>query len=168
MKHRHFFSLLLVSLVVIMTPACGQNTDAAYHTMLDNMYAGTVKLINPTGIDTLTKPLILDTREKNEYDVSHLANAQWVGYDTFDDNTLTGLPKDTLIVLYCSVGYRSERIGERLQKLGFTNVYNLYGGIFEWINQGQIVVDLTGEPTEKVHAYSKKWGVWLYKGKKVY
>lgn len=160
--------LLVLLLLGVFTPACGQNTDAAYHTMLNNMYAGTVSLIKPEAVDTLNSPLILDTREKNEYEVSHIENARWVGFDTFDDKTLADLPKDTLIVLYCSVGYRSERIGERLQELGFTNIYNLYGGIFEWKNHNHPVVDTSGHETDKIHAYSKKWGVWLYKGEKVY
>ena len=44
------------------------------------------------------------------------------------------IARESTIVVYCSVGYRSEKIAEELDKLGFTNVSNLYGGIFEWIN----------------------------------
>ena len=47
-------------------------------------------------------------------------------------------------------------------------VYNLYGGLFEWVNQGKEVVKPNGETTETVHAYSKSWGIWLKKGEKVY
>ncbi|MDF9798803.1 hypothetical protein OKW21_004066 [Catalinimonas alkaloidigena] len=44
----------------------------------------------------------------------------------------------------------------------------MYGGIFEWVNQGQDVVDSSGQPTEKVHAYDRVWGIWLKQGEKVY
>lgn len=111
--------------------------------------------------------LFLDAREPREYQVSHLAGAWPVGYDHFDLQSVQQLPRDRRIVVYCSVGYRSEKIAERLLAAGFTNVANLYGGIFEWVNQGQLVVDDRG-PTQRVHAFDKTWGVWLRRGKKVY
>jgi 3-mercaptopyruvate sulfurtransferase SseA len=66
------------------------------------------------------------------------------------------------------VGYRSEKISEKLKQAGFKDVSNLYGGIFEWVNQGNPVVDENGKITDNIHAYSKTWGVWLNKGVKVY
>ncbi|MEZ4919143.1 MAG: rhodanese-like domain-containing protein [Saprospiraceae bacterium] len=110
----------------------------------------------------------LDAREPKEYQVSHIKGAQLVGYDHFDIEALPeGLSKDQPIVVYCSVGYRSEKVAEKLRAAGFTRVSNLYGGIFEWVNQGHPVYK--GEQkTAKVHAYDKKWGVWLKKGEKVY
>ena len=74
-----------------------------------------------------------------------------------------GVPKDSTVVLYCSIGYRSEKVAEELRERGFTKVYNLYGSIFEWVNQGLPVVDTTGEQTRKVHTYNAKWGRWVDK-----
>ncbi|HCQ29365.1 MAG TPA: rhodanese-like domain-containing protein, partial [Flavobacteriales bacterium] len=51
---------------------------------------------------------------------------------------------------------------------GYKNVFNLYGGIFDWKNKGFRVVDNQGKETEKVHPYNEKWGVWLTKGEKAY
>ena len=51
---------------------------------------------------------------------------------------------------------------------GYSNVKNLYGGIFEWKNEGHPVYDSEGKETEKVHAFSKHWGKLLKEGKKVY
>ena len=42
-----------------------------------------------------------------------------VGFKDFDLSMVDDLPKDAIIVTYCSVGYRSERIGEKLKKAGF-------------------------------------------------
>ncbi len=112
--------------------------------------------------------IALDAREKEEYDVSHLLNARFVGYKNFDLWLVKDLPKDKPILVYCSVGKRSEDISEKLMKQGFTNVYNLYGGIFEWVNDGHPVYDLKGRQTNKVHGYSKLWGRFLDKGEKVY
>lgn len=109
----------------------------------------------------------LDAREAEEYAVSHLPGARYVGYETFDLSTLNGIPPNQPLVVYCSVGYRSEKIAEKLRAAGFTNVHNLYGGIFEWVNQGHPVYNNQGS-TSEVHAFSRAWGVWLRKGKRVY
>jgi len=44
-----------------------------------------------------------------------------------------------------------------LVKAGYTNVSNLSGGIFEWVNQGSNVVDDNKRITLKVHAYGSFW-----------
>ena len=115
--------------------------------------------------ETKDQYVILDTREPEEFALSHIEGAQYLGYKQLNESVLAELDKDSPIVLYCSVGYRSEKIGERLQKKGFTKVYNLYGSIFEWVNQGHPVVDNAGYPTDKVHTYNKKWSKWVEEGK---
>lgn len=116
-----------------------------------------------------TDAIILDARELNEFEVSHLKNGIHVGYDDFKIATITETLKDktATIVVYCSLGIRSETIAEQLKKEGYTNVFNLFGGIFEWKNNNFKVYNAKGE-TENVHAYSKTWGKWLLKGNKIY
>ena len=126
-------------------------------------------------VETLAMPkstaILLDARELEEFNVSHLQNALCVGYNTFDlKETISKLPKDknTKIVVYCSLGIRSETIAHQLIQAGYTNVVNLYGGIFEWKNNDFQVVDTLGKSTEKVHAFNKSWEKWLKKVEKVY
>lgn len=114
-------------------------------------------------VETLAMPntnvILLDARELEEFKVSHLKNAIHVGYNKFDkEGTLKKLPKDKSkkIVVYCSIGIRSETVAYKLIQEGYTNVYNLYGGIFEWKNNDFKVVDSTNAETERVHAYSKE------------
>lgn len=117
-----------------------------------------------------TKSILLDAREQKEYEVSHLKNAIHVGYRTFNLNeTISKLPKDknAKIVVYCSLGVRSETIAYKLIQAGYKNVFNLYGGIFEWNNKDFQIVDTLGNPTKKIHTYSKDWGKWVKKGEKV-
>jgi rhodanese-related sulfurtransferase len=117
-----------------------------------------------------TKAIILDAREPKEFKVSHIKDAIFVGYNDFNiDETIKKIKdKEAKIVVYCSLGIRSEKIANKLHDKGFTNIFNLYGGIFEWKNNGFIVVDENENPTEKVHAFSKSWSKWLTKGEKVY
>ncbi len=129
------------------------------------MLGFSVKTIAPSDVKRASNMVILDARERSEYEVSHLPNAVFIGYNNFEKKLVDSLAKDRPIVVYCSIGYRSEKIGEKLQKLGFTKVYNLYGSIFEWVNQGNVVVDKNGQPTKKVHTYNKNWSRWVEDGK---
>ncbi|WP_166967187.1 rhodanese-like domain-containing protein [Yeosuana marina] len=117
-----------------------------------------------------TKAIILDAREKEEYQTSHLKNAVYVGYTNFSvDSVIKKLPnKNKTIVVYCSIGIRSETIGFKLKKAGYAHVFNLYGGIFEWKNNHFPVFDSTNTETDKVHVFSKEWSKWLKSGIKVY
>lgn len=116
-----------------------------------------------------TKAIILDAREQQEFDVSHLKNAFYVGYNDFNIETVKNLIPNwnEAIVVYCSLGIRSEHIAEQLKKSGYTNIYNLYGGIFEWKNADFPVYNNEGK-TNKVHGFSKEWSKWLTKGECVY
>lgn len=163
MKFRYIFLLLALGSVILL------NAQKSYHLMLDTLYEGTVPTISTKELKKSDNEwVILDTREENEYLVSHIPGAQWVGYDKVDWDKIEKIPKNKKIVTYCTVGYRSERIGEELQKRGYTQVVNLYGGIFEWANNGEDLVDSKNRSTNKVHAYSKEWSIWLQNGEKVY
>jgi rhodanese-related sulfurtransferase len=140
-----------------------QNPD--FDKKVANMLSFSVKTISPSDLNRQSNVLVLDARERTEYDVSHLPNAVFIGYNSFEKKTLDTVPKDKPIVVYCSIGYRSEKIGEKLKKMGYTKVYNLYGSIFEWLNQGYPVVDKNEQPTNKVHTYNKAWSRWVEEGK---
>jgi rhodanese-related sulfurtransferase len=112
---------------------------------------------------------LLDAREPSEYEISHLQDAIFVGYGNFEVTSIQDKiqPQDTLVV-YCSIGVRSEQIGEKLKKAGYVNVYNLYGGMFEWFNKGYQIYDHGNKKTQKIHAYDRFWGKFLERGQKVY
>ncbi|WP_052467051.1 rhodanese-like domain-containing protein [Psychroserpens damuponensis] len=117
-----------------------------------------------------TDVTLFDARELSEYNVSHLKDALYVGYNDFNLNhTLQNIKtKDQAIVVYCSLGIRSETIANQLKKAGYTNVRNLYGGIFEWRNNDFEVYKAKNIKTDSVHVFSKAWSKWLLKGIKVY
>jgi rhodanese-related sulfurtransferase len=172
MRQKQVF-LILVLVFFHAFGLTGQSMSSGYRLMLKGLLSRsvpelTVEDLSERLTDHTTVYTILDAREPKETAVSTLNNAQPVGFDHFDLNSVAHLDKSQPIVVYCSVGYRSEKVTEKLIAAGFKEVYNLYGGIFEWVNQGHEVVDALGAPTKRVHAYSRTWGVWLKKGKKVY
>lgn len=109
------------------------------------------------------KPLLLDARPAEEFLVSHIAGAKRIGFRDLETEVLNGVAKDQEIVVYCSVGYRSEKVGEKLQKMGYTNVKNLYGSLFEWANRGYPLVDAQGRSTNEIHTYNARWSEWVVK-----
>lgn len=111
--------------------------------------------------ESMSDYIILDAREKKEYDVSHIPNAIYVGYDQPELETIQSLDKSKKLLFYCSIGYRSEKIGEKAKELGFDQVYNLYGSIFEWANKGYELENISKEKTKKVHGYNRLWGRWI-------
>lgn len=107
--------------------------------------------------DSTRPPVLLDVRQAEEYAVSHLPGAIRVDPDGGVPPALDTLARDTPIVAYCSVGYRSSDLASRLVEAGYTNVANLEGSIFRWANEGRAVFR-NGHPVREVHPYDSVWG----------
>lgn len=162
MNKTFFYFLLLIT-----TISYSQNTLSE---LLKKYNTGTIQYISVNDLSNhKNEYVLLDTRELKEYEVSHLKNALYVGYDDFNIDYVKKKiqNKNEKIVVYCSLGVRSETIGIKLKEAGYTNILNLYGGIFEWKNQNFHVYSNTGNKTVNVHAYSKTWSKWLLKGNKI-
>jgi len=165
----YLLSVLFLTQCITAPKISGQFTEIEFEEMATKMAKGDTKDIEVATLKNMEeKVVLLDTREKEEYEISHIPGAIWVGYDDFDVKRLDEISKNTKIVTYCSVGYRSERIGEKLMKQGFTDVSNLKGSLFKWANQGYELEDKNGESTEKVHGFNEKWGKWVKGGQAVY
>lgn len=104
--------------------------------------------------------ILLDVRNESEYAVSHIPGAVRIdpGANLRGIERVTGsLQPDDTIVLYCSVGYRSSRLGRRLLKaLGpgrSVELFSLEGGIFQWHNEFRPLEDEAGA-THLVHPFN--------------
>ncbi|WP_255572295.1 MULTISPECIES: rhodanese-like domain-containing protein [unclassified Cellulophaga] len=156
--------------LVLITLLCFTNFLVAQRSIektLEKLNKESVPYITVAELQQQDSLIILDTRELEEYKVSHLKNAIWVGYDNFDSQQLKLQDKNQKIVVYCSIGVRSENIGEKLLANGYSNVQNLYGGIFKWVEEDLPVYDSEENRTENVHVFSKYWGKLLTKGNKI-
>jgi len=102
-------------------------------------------------------PVLIDARSPDEFAVSHLPGARRAD-DPATVRTLAPSPGEP-VVIYCSVGYRSAALAERLRRAGYERVFNLDGSIFAWANEGR-PVHRDGRPLApaRVHPYDRKWG----------
>ena len=137
-----------------------------FNQILEKLLSDSIKQIKIEEITNPKKYIFLDTRERNEYKISHIKNSIWVGYKDFDIKRIKNISKDKELIVYCSIGYRSEKITKLLLKNGYLNAKNLYGGIFQWVNLNNPIYNQKGEVTQMVHAYNQYWSKFLKKGTK--
>ena len=151
--------------------SCGNSErvdSTAYHLMLQGLLEHSTSQISVDSLAQIKDQVVLlDARSREEYEVSRIPGARYVGYSDINKPSFESLPRDTSVVVYCSVGYRSEKVVQKLEKEGFSNISNVYGGIFEWVNQGHPLESESGR-TERIHGYNKTWGFWLESGEVVY
>ena len=117
--------------------------------------------------------VILDCRRQDEYEVSHIPDAKHVHFQTKDEELKNVLLEETKnisntnqdelnVVCYCSLGYRSSILAQRIQSFAnedpdFSDknikAWNLEGSIFKWANEGRRMMDLNEKPTIFAHLF---------------
>lgn len=105
------------------------------------------------------KLVVLDIRSAGEFAVSHIAGARHVPPEAvldFAERELASADRTQPIVVYCSVGLRSAVAARDLKFLGFSQVKNLRGSLFQWANEGRAL-----EGGAVVHPYNGDWGQLL-------
>jgi rhodanese-related sulfurtransferase len=84
-------------------------------------------------LDRGDKFVLVDVREEREYAKDHLPGAIHLGKGVIERDIEERVPElNTPIVLYCGGGYRSALAADNLQKMGYTNVLSMDGGIRGW------------------------------------
>ncbi|MFN2134889.1 MAG: rhodanese-like domain-containing protein [Candidatus Promineifilaceae bacterium] len=78
---------------------------------------------------------LLDVREQDEYDESHIPNITLLPMSTIQ-NRVDEIPTDKTVIVTCRTGNRSSQVAEFLRANGFENVHNMDGGIVAWENAG--------------------------------
>jgi hydroxyacylglutathione hydrolase len=82
---------------------------------------------------------VLDVRKQNEWDAGHIEGAVHIFVGHLIDK-LSQIPKEKPIVVHCSAGYRSGLASSILLRAGYSEIYNVAGGISAWISSGLPVV----------------------------
>jgi rhodanese-related sulfurtransferase len=80
---------------------------------------------------------LVDVREDTEWAKDHLPNAIHLGKGVIERDVEQRIPDSRAeIVLYCGGGFRSALAADNLQKMGYTNVLSMDGGIRGWRDKG--------------------------------
>jgi rhodanese-related sulfurtransferase len=88
-------------------------------------------------LDHGEKFMLVDVREESEFAKDHLPGAVHLGKGVIERDIEVRVPKlDTPLVLYCGGGFRSALAADNLQKMGYTNVISMDGGIRDWREKG--------------------------------
>ena len=88
-------------------------------------------------LDHGEKFVFVDVREESEFAKDHLPGAIHLGKGVIERDIEARVPKlDTPLVLYCGGGFRSALAADNLQKMGYTNVISMDGGIRDWREKG--------------------------------
>lgn len=137
---------------------------------LEQRLHGSQEPLNPT------PPKILDCRAEDEFNISHIDGAVRINYESSPEEILKLAEidqsrKDPMdVVCYCSVGYRSSLVAEKLQDYikkstdtasTSLSVYNLEGSLFKWANEKRHMVNSQGETTQFAHPYNAVFGKLL-------
>jgi rhodanese-related sulfurtransferase len=80
---------------------------------------------------------LIDVREESEWAAGHAPGARHIGRGILERDIETLIPdRNADIVLYCGGGYRSALAAESLQKMGYTRVVSMDGGMRGWREAG--------------------------------
>jgi rhodanese-related sulfurtransferase len=88
-------------------------------------------------LDRGEKFVLIDVREESEFAKDHLPGAIHMGRGVIERDIETRVPDlNASLVLYCGGGFRSALAADNLQKMGYTNVLSMDGGVRGWREKG--------------------------------
>ena len=118
--------------VVGLLAGCSSSNDA-------------IKKVDPVAFnDVVTHPgvIVLDVRTPEEFKTGHLVNAININLEGSDfASEVSKLDKNSTVAVYCRSGNRSGVATKQMAELGFTDMYDMQGGIVEWQAAGGQVVN---------------------------
>lgn len=100
---------------------------------------------------------VLDVRTPAEFNSSHIEGAKLIPVSTYGSNLspdnllkarINEVPDNKKILVYCRTGHRSNTASAMLVNAGYSQVYNMVGGITSWIDAGYPVVSSEGQKTD--------------------
>lgn len=164
---------MLMARFLIMTLLAGVAVILPWSQTLAQRPAGTpasadvrVALISPhdaaKAIARPNAPLVVDVRDKAEFDVGHLPKAVRLTIDVDNQprlaiSSIARRSRTRTVIMYCTSMGRSAHIAERLHldllEAGVQQLLVLKGGIIEWANEGLPMVDSANKPTVFVHPH---------------
>ena len=122
--------------VLLLLSGCGSKSAEAEESVMPTPGEGSYMQITQEEAKTMMDTqdvIILDVRERDEYDEGHISGAVLLPVGTIGEETASAVipEKDATVLVYCRSGNRSKKASETLVSLGYTGVYE-FGGIKTW------------------------------------
>jgi len=97
-----------------------------------------IKEVTPKEVMADTNPnlVLLDVRERNEWNLGHLPNAIHIPRGSMETKIEALIPRDKHVVIYCQSGNRSAFAADTLQQMGYEDVASMSSGIRGWVDEG--------------------------------
>jgi adenylyltransferase/sulfurtransferase len=107
-------------------------------------------------LSTEPSPVLLDVREKYEWDEGHIPGAKHVPRGYLELRVENAVPdKNAPVVLYCAGGVRSVFAARTLGEMGYSHVASMDGGFTAWKDQGLPFVIPRTLTSDQMHRYSR-------------
>lgn len=159
LRKRGFFIGLISPLIGILFCWVLLKSNPAYwgH-LLSNIPSISAKALE----DNVNEFLIIDIRNKKEFEVSHLSGAIQIEDINEIEQHLSKNSPAKKAILYCTIGYRSSILIQQLPEEQKNRVLHLEGGIYEVIQESpKLIVSSAGKPVKEIHPYSPFWALFL-------
>ena len=126
---KHF--KLCILLITILVLSCQNHPKDSTITMVDSEEMKTMLQDNQVQL--------VDVRTVKEFNEHYIKGAENIVYDDNFKQKLDTLDKDKPIIVYCRSGRRSAKCTDIMEKQGFTKIYELKGGITQWMKEENVV-----------------------------
>lgn len=120
------------------------NHDPAFDALCDDAKTRIQEITVDDAADMMGQEdvFLIDVRDTDEYDAFRIANAIHLSKGWAEAKIHTVVhDKDAPVILYCGGGNRSALVADNLQKMGYTDVSSMRGGIKAWVKAGKKVVE---------------------------
>lgn len=139
MKHK--IATILVLAFTVVFNACGQK-DKTQGENNSESTKKTISLVSPSELQKVqTEVQLIDVRTPEEFESGHLESAVNINIKDSDFESKVGAyDRSKPIYVYCKKGGRSASAAKKLKEMGFEEIYDLEGGITNWVDKGETVV----------------------------
>lgn len=121
----------LIALTLVIPMACASGNEGVTRLNAEQFEAK---------LKSLQNVILIDVRTPEEFAEGHIPGAQLINiYDRDFEQKLATLPKNKTVMVYCRSGNRSMQAVPALQKAGFKEIFELYGGINAWYSANKNV-----------------------------
>lgn len=143
MKNKIFIASIIITVIFMCYFIIGGCKITEEAPITENRTKAEITLISVEEVYEIIKNnedyIILDVRTQEEYDEGHIWGVMLIPVDELEDR-LDELTEDNPIIVHCRSGVRSNTAANILIENGFTQVYDMGGGILDWIDKGYPVV----------------------------